>query len=119
MMYKIEVTRPNGEKQVIETDNAVIVFGNVGQKDICLLSRDGNENNPEIADLITDALNVYVEKATGDDRNERIVGIGLMQMMNGMKFKETLRKETEKIIAEKTLGQPFSGLGGRLTNFGL
>jgi len=112
-MFRIEVTNSKGERQVIETDNAVILYGGIKEREICELSA-ADELVFEIADLITGAVNVYIEKsANKNDRTKRIAAIALTKMINDAKFKDTLKSEVEKIESKRILENPFDSIGFR------
>jgi hypothetical protein len=115
-MFKIEITKDNGNRTIIEVENAAIIYGDVRKKDICILSKDGNCGAPVIADLITDAKNVFIEKSISEeDRKLRITGIAVMDMVNGMKFRQTISNELEKIQAEKDLKNSLGSMGFNFT----
>jgi hypothetical protein len=109
-MFRIEVQDDNGNKTVIESKNAIVVYGDNGTNAISTFSADNNAENAEIIDLITDAKNVFVESVSGDERRKRLALVGLMEIMNGMKFSKKLSEEKAKML-NATSPFDFIGLG--------
>ena len=107
-MYKIEITKPNGEKRIIETDNAVILFGNSGDEDICSLPKNDESLHADIGNLVAGATVIFIKKSINNDEKRKKIAItGMFKMMWDLDFKKILQEETEVILAEKTLNNPF------------
>lgn len=106
-MYKITIERPGKTNITIETENAVVVYDNILDKNICIL--ESGESPFTIPEMITKAKTLYVKNACGKDETvKRASAMAITDLMGSMEFKSIIKEILDKLEKDKEKANPLS-----------